>query len=104
MVDTIIFGVVGLVLLVFAVLVGGFGKIELLHDYHYKNVPDEDKKAYTRSIGGVLSVFALSCFSAVAVRVYTPSAWWVAVLFAGFAVSTFLLFRVQKKYNGGMFG
>lgn len=104
MIEMIILSIVGLLLLVFSILIGIFGKIELLHSYHYTNVSERDTKAYTRSMGGVLSLFALSCFASAAVRALTASAGWVAVLLAGFAVSTVLLWRVQKKYNGGIFG
>lgn len=105
MIEMIIFSIIGLLLLVFAILIGIFGKIELLHSYHYTNVSENDTKAYTRSMGGVLSLFALSCFASAAVRaLLTASVGWVAVLLAGFAVSTVLLWYVQKKYNGGIFG
>lgn len=104
MIEMIILIVVGIFLLVCAILIGGFGKIELLHSYHYTNVTDSDIKAYTRSMGGVLFLFALSCFSAVAVHAFTASAWWAVVLLVGFVVSIFLLWHVQKKYNGGMIG
>lgn len=104
MIEMIILIVVGIFLLVCAILIGGFGKIELLHSYHYTNVTDSDIKAYTHSMGGVLFLFALSCFSAVAVHVFTASAWWAVVLLVGFVVSIFLLWHVQKKYNGGMIG
>lgn len=104
MIEMIILIVVGIFLLVCAILIGGFGKIELLHSYHYTNVTDSDIKAYTHSMGGVLFLFALSCFSAVAVHAFTASAWWAVVLLVGFVVSIFLLWHVQKKYNGGMIG
>ncbi len=104
MIEMIILSLAGILLLVCAILIGGFGKIELLHSYHYTNMADSDSKAYTRSIGGVLFLFALSCFSAVGVHAFTASAWWAAVLLAGFAVSIFLLWYVQKKYNGGIIG
>ncbi len=54
MIEMIIFSIIGLLLLVFAILIGIFGKIELLHSYHYTNVSENDTKAYTRSMGGVL--------------------------------------------------
>lgn len=104
MIEMIILSIVGILLLVCAILIGGFGKITLLHSYHYTNVSESDTKAYTRSMGGVLSLFALSCFASAAVRAFTASAWWVAVLLVGIAVSTVLLWRVQKKYNDGMIG
>lgn len=109
MIEMMVLGVVGVLLLVCAVMIGGVGKIELLHSYHYTNVPDGDTKAYMRSIGmrsigGVLFLFSLFCFAAVAVHIFSISAWWVAVLLAGFAVSMILLWFVQKKYNGGIIG
>lgn len=104
MIEMIILSVVGIFLLVCAILIGGFGTIELLHSYHYTNVSDGDTKAYTHSMGGVLFLFALSCFSAVAVHAFTESAWWAVILLVGFVVSIFLLWYVQKKYNGGMIG
>lgn len=100
MFEMIILSIVGTLLLICSILIGAFGKTELLHSYHYTNVSESDIKAYTRSMGGALSLFALSCFSAVGVRAVTASPWWVAVLLLGLAVSTFLLWRVQKKYNG----
>ena len=42
--EIIIETLLGILLIVFAYLIGCKGQIQLLHSYHYQNVSEEDKK------------------------------------------------------------
>ena len=84
---------------VFAVLIYR-GKTDLIHDYHQENV--KDKAAYGKAFGKTMAVLAASmALSGITALLSIGAA--IAVLFAGFAVSFALMYRVQKKYNGGVF-
>lgn len=45
--EIIIETLLGILLIVFAYLIGCKGKIQFLHSYYYQNVSEEDKKPYT---------------------------------------------------------
>ena len=84
---------------IFAVLIYR-GKTDLIHDYHQKNV--KDKAAYGKAFGKTMAAMAATMVISGILAFF-----WVKVsiiaLFAGFAVSFALMYRVQKKYNGGVF-
>lgn len=81
------------------------GKTELIHDYHQTNV--EDKAAYGKGFGKALSVIAAGIFLSGIVGLFGEDTVTmliaVAVLFAGLFIGLYCIYRVQKKYNSGVF-
>ena len=79
------------------------GKTELIHDYHRTRVTD--KAGYGKAFGRALWVMAIAMALAGGIALAGEKAVWVAiaVLFLGLAVGIAAIFRVQKKYNGGVF-
>ena len=79
------------------------GKTELIHDYHRTRVTD--KAGYGKAFGRALWVIASAMALAGGIALVGEKAVWVAiaVLFLGLAVGIAAIFRVQKKYNGGVF-
>ena len=83
------------------------GRTDLIHDYHQKNVKEEDLAAYGKAFSaGMFSLSAtlaasgiLALFGAEKTLFYLS----LVVLFAGIVASVVILFRVQKRFNGGMF-
>ena len=76
------------------------GRTDLIHDYHQNKV--EDKAAYGKAFGKAMAVMAAAMLLSAVVSLF--AAWWaLVILFAGLAVGIAAIFRVQKKYNGGVF-
>ena len=79
------------------------GRTELIHDYHRTRVTD--KAGYGKAFGRALWVIAIAMALAGGIALVGEKAVWaaIAVLFLGLAVGIAAIFRVQKKYNGGVF-
>ncbi|MBE6125543.1 MAG: DUF3784 domain-containing protein [Erysipelotrichaceae bacterium] len=74
----------------------------LLHDYHFKNVRDEDIPGYTRMMGQGLIVMGVGVCLWGLLDLLKSSFWWVPLL-AGFVIGFFMMNKAQKKYNGSWF-
>ena len=83
------------------------GDIYLIHDYHQKEVKEEEKAAYGKAFSkGMFGMAASMILSGVVALFGESKSFMIAslvVLFLGFAISIAVLLRVQKKYNGGAF-
>ena len=79
------------------------GKTQLIHDYHQTNVTDQ--KGYGKAFGKAMAVIAGAMALSGAVSLFGESAMGIAVtvLMVGMIAGFIAIFRVQKKYNGGMF-
>ena len=83
------------------------GALYLIHDYHQKNVKEEEKAAYGKAFSkGMFGMAASMILSGVVALFGESKSFMIAslvVLFFGFAISITVLLRVQKKYNNGLF-
>ena len=81
------------------------GNTKLIHDYHQTNV--EDKEAYGKGFGKALGVIAAGIFTSGIVGLLgdsdTIAMAAVIILFAGLFAGLFCIYKVQKKYNSGIF-
>ena len=81
------------------------GNTKLIHDYHQTNV--EDKEAYGKGFGKALGVIAVGIFISGVVGLLgdsdTIAMAAVIILFAGLFAGLFCIYKVQKKYNSGIF-
>ena len=90
---------VGLLCIVLGYLLWKKQKVSILHDYHYKNVKEEDIPAYARLMGiGLTLIGAGICLTGVLELLYSPF-WWIALV-AGFVLGLIVINKAQKKYNG----
>ena len=98
----IVFLAVGLLCVVLGLLLWKKQKLSLVHDYHVKNVKEEDIPAYTRQMGlGLLAIGAGCVLTGVLVfGLERPVGW--AAFPLGFAVGLVLMLRAQKRCNGGV--
>lgn len=95
--------IAGVILLVLGWQIWKNDKITLIHRYHYKNVRDENKKAYTTEIGMAAIIIAIGIILTGIVDYTTQSVYgWYVFLFS-FAVGVILIIHAQIKYNGGIF-
>jgi len=77
------------------------GRTDLIHDYHQQKVTD--KAAYGRAFGKALLGISLAALASAAAALLIGAAVAVAVLIACMACSIGAIWRVQKKYNQGLF-
>ena len=82
------------------------GKTNLIHDYHQTNVTD--KASYGRAFGKAMGIPTGTMVLSGTIALLGDSApiVWAAlsVLAVGFVIGFVCIFRVQKKFNGGVFG
>ncbi len=93
----------------FFMLISGFliskGHISLLHSYHYRNVTD--RKGYCAAMGKATMIlgvpFLVSGIMILFSSVHIVEVLSTAILMFGSAVVFIWIFKIQIKYNGGIF-
>ena len=76
-------------------------KVSLLHDYHYRNVQEEDVPAYTKSMGiGLVTLGAGLCLTGALLPLESFLSWIPAQL--GMVTGLAIMYKAQKKYNGSV--
>lgn len=92
---------VSILFFVLAYFIGTKEKIELIHDYHHKNVKEEDKKAYTALYSRGLRLIGFGLVATSVLEYFTKNdLYWIIYLFS--FVSAFAIFhKAQMKYNDG---
>ena len=100
---TIIYSAVGILLIVLGLVMWKKQKINLLHDYHYKNVQPQDVPAYTRAMGiGLIVIGAGLCVTGV-LCCFVRGPVSLIALVPGFVCGLILLHKAQMRYNGSWF-
>ncbi len=103
LVELITLLLVGGLLVAFGLLLWKKQKIELLHDYHYRNVRPEDKGPYTRLVGqGLLCMGAGILLTGVVDFAFQTQKGW-AFFLVGSLLGLLRMNRAQKTYNGSWF-
>ena len=78
-------------------------QITLIHDYHYKKVSENDRKAYTEMIGKACIIIGLGIILTGVID-YMSSTIYGWICFGICFVTGFtIMVKAQKKYNGGIF-
>lgn len=94
---------VGALLIVLGLLTWKKQKVTILHDYHYKNVRQEDIPEYTMSMGiGQIVIGAGSLLTGVLSFFTDSRATWAAFI-AGLIAGLIIMHKAQMKYNGTWF-
>lgn len=95
----ILLALIGITLLIFGYLIGIKEKISLLHDYHYENVSEKDRKAFCVLSGaGVMLCGGGIVITALLIAVTSSPKGFIAFAF-GFAAGVALLIYAGCKYN-----
>ena len=97
-VGVIITVIVGVLLIVLGYLVWKKEKISLLHDYHYNNVSEEDKRAFCTLSGIGLLIMGAGILIAAVLLGVTGSVLSFIAVGVGLAVGMALLIRAAR-YN-----
>ncbi|MCH4886268.1 DUF3784 domain-containing protein [Acidaminobacter sp. JC074] len=78
-------------------------KIELIHSYHHTKVSEENKAPYTKGMGIALIIMGIGMIlTGISDSVTGSSYSWIYFV-VSIIVGLFMIYRVQKKYNGGLF-
>ena len=77
------------------------GRVDLIHDYHQKNV--KDKTAYGKAFGKAMAVISVGMALSGIVSFFNIAWISVTLLIIGLVIGFVCMYRVQKKYNGGLF-
>lgn len=81
------------------------GHTQLIHDYHQTNVRESDRQIYGRAFAKGLFSLCATLFISGALALLSKNGFVAAMLIlaVGLVASAIVLFRVQKKYNRGLF-
>ncbi len=81
------------------------GHISLLHSYHYKNV--QDREGYCKAMGKTLMLMGIptfiSSFALLFPTIHFIEVLGNTILWVGLIVGCVFIFKIQYKYNGGLF-
>lgn len=95
--------VLGLICSFMGFLIWKKQKVSLIHDYHHKNVKEEDLGDYTRLFGiGMIVIGEGVLITGVINFVFTTQIGWF-IFAVSFIIGMTILNKAQKKYNGSLF-
>lgn len=78
-------------------------KINMIHDYHYTKVKEEDKKAYTGIMGKAMIVIGFGMMFSGIIGAYTDSMKSGIPFCIAFVIGICMMTYAQIKYNKGIF-
>lgn len=78
-------------------------KINIIHDYHYTKVKEEDKKAYTSIMGKAMIVIGIGLAISGIIGVFTDSIKCCIPFGTAFIIGICMMIFGQIKYNRGIF-
>lgn len=81
----------------------GKEKINIIHDYHYTKVKEEDKKAYTHMMGKSMIVIGTGIAISGGVGMFVDSVKSGIPFGAAFIIGMGMILFAQIKYNHGIF-
>ncbi len=90
--------IVGTACIAFGLLIWKKQKISLLHDYHYRNVKQEDLPAFSRQMGIGLILVGTGIFVTGLLESAYSSFWWVP-LTAGLFLGLTVIFQALNRFN-----
>ena len=101
LIGLIVFLGVGILFLVLGAVLWKKQRIDLVNAWHTRHVKKEDVAAYTKLIGLSLIAIGVGCvITGVVACIFENNLGWIA-LPVGFVVGFALIWKAQKKYNGG---
>lgn len=78
-------------------------QITLIHDYHYTNVAEKDKKPYTEKMGKACIVMGLGMTLTGIIDFITNTLYGWTFFGIFFICGLIMMIIAQVKYNGGLF-
>ena len=78
-------------------------QITLIHDYHYTNVTEKDKKSYTEKMGKACIIIGIGIILTGIINFISKTTYGWTCFCIFFIWGLIIIFMAQKKYNGGLF-
>ena len=101
LIGLIVFLGVGILFFVLGELLCKKQRIDLVNAWHTRNVKQEDVPAYTRLMGlSMITIGAGCAVTGIVACMFEETLGWLA-LPVGFVAGFALIWKAQKKYNGG---
>lgn len=109
MIEVIVTFIVGIICIVIGIM-NIRGNVSMLHEYHTKNVKEEDKESFGRLVGtGMLiiggSIIAYSILKTLTIqledKIYIIIG--TIIMIVGVIIGIFISFYAMRKYNDGIF-
>ena len=101
LIGLVVFLGVGILFLALGAVLWKKQRIDLVNAWHTRHVKKEDVAAYTKLIGLSLIAIGVGCIVAgVVACIFEENLGWIA-LPLGFIVGFALIWKAQRKYNGG---
>lgn len=109
MIEVIVTFIVGIICIVIGIM-NIRGNVSMLHEYHTKNVKEEDKESFGRLVGtGMLvlggSIIVYSILKTLTIqledKIYIIIG--TIIMIVGVIIGIFISFYAMRKYNGGIF-
>lgn len=101
--DTLVFILVGALLLALGYLIGIKGKINLVHSYHYRRVAAQDRPIFCKKVGLGNAVIGGAILSIPVLRPLIGQSAALAIAGIAAAAAGVLVFATIIKYNHGLF-
>lgn len=79
------------------------GKLEYIHEYHWKNIKEEERQIYGRRIARGLRQMGTGILCSIIFQIRGEPLFAVAFQFYGIFIGFIILHRAQKEHNGGWF-
>ena len=95
----IIVGFTGILFVLLGYLIWKKQKINLLHDYHYDKVSEEDKEAFCALSGKGVLIIGVSMLITAAIIGITDSPWSFIVFAIGFVMGMRMLIMAGNRFN-----
>ena len=99
MIGAVIVSLIGIVFVVLGFLIWKKERISLLHDYHYDQVPESDKKAFCKLSGIGILIIGISLLLTAVILAITDSAWSFIAFAIGFVIGVGMQIHAGSKYN-----
>jgi hypothetical protein len=109
MIEVIVTFIVGIICIVIGIM-NIRGNVSMLHEYHTKNVKEEDKESFGRLVGtGMLvlggSIIVYSILKTLTIqledKIYIIIG--TIIMIVGVIIGIFISFYAMRKYNDGIF-
>lgn len=84
-------------------LIGRKQRLDLIHDYHHRNVHPEDVAAYCKEMGTAMAVIGGGIVLAGFASLFFEDIVMLVLVFGGIALGLVFIHRAQTRYNGGWF-
>lgn len=79
------------------------GNIKLIHQYHVKNVREEERNDYLQLFSKGLYIIGFGCLISAIFFIFENTKLMTLSIFLGLIFGIFIIGKAQKRYNGGWF-